>query len=272
MNKGRMVGFASALMVLAPAAPASELDVVWQTFDCPPMYISEGPSAGQGFMDRQLRTLIGYLPDLRHKVADMTISRAWHEVEHQDAACILGVRKTPEREKIALFSHLLSVARGSRLVVAAGRLPEVTSLLGSDGAIDLDRLAARTDLRGGYIGRRDYGAGVSQFLQDPSRQTPMEVVPNERQLFRLLEAQRIDFFFSYPSEVEYRRADSGETADFSMLPIHDDQGAVGSYIACSNTPAGQKIIEQVNRVLDEPETYAALQASRDSWMRAASLR
>jgi len=269
MKKVKMVGSAGLALMLALAAPAAELDVSWQTFDCPPMYIAQGAMAGQGFMDRQLRTLIARLPSLRHRIAEMTIARAWYEVEHQEAACLLGVRKTPEREKVALFSRPLSIARGSRLVLPADRLAAAAALLGDDGAVDLDRLATRGDLRGGYIGRRDYGDGVSRFLQDPSRRAPMEVVPNERQLFQLLKARRIDFFFSYPSEIEYSR---GADDDFSMLEIHGDQEPVGSYIACSDTPAGRAIMDQINAALADPEIYAALQVPRDSWMRQASLR
>ena len=272
MNKGGMVWLAAMMLALAPALAASDLEVLWRTFDCPPMYISEGPLAGQGFMDRQLQTLTARLPALRHRIADVTLARAWYEVEHQDATCILGIRKTPEREKVALFSRVLSIARGSRLVVPADRLAEAAPLVGSDGAVDLGRLASRADLRGGYIGRRDYGAGISQFLQDPARQAAMEVVPNERQLFHLLESRRIDFFFSYPSEIEYRQISSGEADGFSMLPIHDDQGAVESYVACSKTPAGQLIIGQVDRVLADPAIYAQLQTPRDGWTRSASLK
>lgn len=269
MKNGRMVGLACLTLALAPAALAGDMEVSWQTFDCPPQYIAEGPRAGQGFMDRQLRTLIAHLPAMNHHVADVTVARAWYDVEHQETACILGVRKTPDREKIALFSRVLSIARGSRVVLSADRLAEASALLGEDGAVDLDRLAAAANWRGGYVGRRDYGAGVSRLLQDPARHAPMEVVPNERQLFRLLEARRIDFFFSYPSEVEYLGLGDNNIA---MLPIHEEQGAVETYVACSDTPAGRVVIDQVNQVLADPQIYAELQSPRDDWMRSASLR
>ena len=268
MKTGRVVGLACLAAMTAPALSAAGVEVTWQTFDCPPMYILAGSMAGQGFMDRQLRVLIAHLPDLHHRIAEMTLARAWYDIEHQEGACLLGVRKTPERERVALFSRPISIARGSWLVLSSDRLAQAESLLGG-GAVILDRLASRADLRGGYIGRRDYGEAVQTFLQDPARQVSMEVVPNESQLFRLLKARRIDFFFSYPSEVEYYR---GEDGNVSMLPIDGDRDPVESYIACSDTPTGRAIIEQVNKAVADPEIYAALQSPRDDWSRSSSLQ
>ncbi len=254
---------------LAPAAGAFDLDVAWQIFDYPPMYIPAGPMAGQGIMDRQLRLVVERLPMMHHKLAEVTFARAWHEIEYQDAACILGVRKTPEREKIARFSLPFSISGGNLLVMRADR---DLGLAGEDGAIELARLAERADLHGGYAGRRSYGEEVGRFLQDPARRALMEPVPTEGQLFRLLQAQRIDFIFSYASELDYYRLSGGDTVRLRALPVRGEEAAVENYIACSDKAAGRLVIEEIDRLLLDREFLASLQAPRENWARLTSTR
>lgn len=258
---------AIAIATLAPAAQA--LDIAWQIFDYPPMYIASGPLAGQGLMDRQLSLVIARLPGMRHKLSEVTFARAWYEIEHQDAACVLGTRKTPEREKIARFTQPISISGGLRLVTRAGHDLDLPV---EDELVDLSRLAGRGDLRGGYAGRKSYGEEVGRFLQNPERRATMEVVPTEGQLFRLLQAGRIDFMFTYVSELDYYRLTGGDSAPLQAIRLRGDQDTVDSYIACSDSAAGREIVAQIDRQLEDRDFKASLQAIQENWASLTSPR
>ena len=243
-------------LLLPSLAFAAEIE--WMVQDLPPIYIRSGPNRGNGYADRQMALIIGRLPEFQHKVVDTTFARAWHDIGEHDNICISGVAKTSERTAIALFSQPIATASSSRLLIRAGDEARFKDVFSTDGKIDLDLLAQRRDLSGGYAAKRSFTNRLDAFVHRDTEGVKLEVLPNEFQLFNLLKTGRIDFMFASLREIEhYERQESGPHP-FKYFAVAGEAERVDVYVACSDQPVGRAVIERVDWLLGHSNLAAAI--------------
>jgi uncharacterized protein (TIGR02285 family) len=180
--------------------------------DVPPAFIREGAEAGQGFGDLQLAYLIEHLADIDHKRIFASTNRIWYQIEHADSTCTLTAKKTPSREKIAVFSQFGYWALPNLLIVKSDRLAAFTASLDSAGQIDLSLLSQNDKVTGAYETGVGYGAAIDRFIADPLRRNRLEAVANFPQPIRLLSVGRIDFIFGNSVDITYRQRLEGSAA------------------------------------------------------------
>jgi uncharacterized protein (TIGR02285 family) len=92
------------VFVLPVSRPALARETInWLLPDVAPAFIRDGDQAEEGFGDRQLAYLINHLADVDHKHFFASTNRIWYQIGHADGNCTLTAKKTPSREKIAIF-------------------------------------------------------------------------------------------------------------------------------------------------------------------------
>jgi uncharacterized protein (TIGR02285 family) len=249
-----------ALLLVAAARPAAaQEEIAWMVQDLPPVFVRSGPDKDRGIGDRQMAILLQRLPEFRHHVVDTSFARAWHDIAERDGICISGVFKTAERLSRAAFSAPIAFADSIRMVVRADGAGRFASLLDADGRIDIDALARRGDLVGAYAPKRSLGNRLDAYVHAEASAQRMEALPNEFQLFNLLQSGRIDFMFATPREVSHNAGH----ASLATYPIAGEPDRVDIFVACSNQAVGLQVIRRVDWLLQHTDLGAVLRAERD---------
>jgi uncharacterized protein (TIGR02285 family) len=249
-----------ALLLLLPLSAPAE-SVTWLMFDAPPMFIRSGPLANQGSSEAVMRLLTSRLPAYQHRFRDSVIARAWHDIEHEDGICMVGVAKNPERERVAVFSRPIYSAAGNKLIALKEQGSRFAKVLDAAGRIDLDSLLRDPSLRGAYVPKRSYGASVTKFINNGT----LDPVPNEYQLFNLLTHHRIDYFFGYNAEVNYYAKIYDVRESLTRIPVAGDDKRIEAHVACSNQPLGRAVIADTEKLLADPAFLASIQTARGAW-------
>jgi len=253
------------LWLALAAGIARAEDVTWILPEFPPGFINDPGMAGEGYGDKQLKFLIGHLPQFHHVILDGTANRVWHEMEHRDGICTLTVAKLPEREKLAVFSARSFWATTNQVIVRTDRLAEFARFRDKSGAIDLARLAADDHLRGAYSDSTSYGPSIDAFIHDPARKTPLEITAHLRMPLTLLDKERIDFAFGYYMEMSYfRRLDHLED-HFTALPTQPEPARQDGHVACSNKTLGREVIAAIDSLLASAEGMKAYIEPLRAW-------
>ena len=247
------------------AVPAQE-KLSWMRADLPPQSILDGELSGQGWSDRQMRDLFPLLPGFEHHLVEGSLSRTWYEMEHHDGVCFNGAARNAERETFAVFTHRPIVVPSYGVTVQASDTQRFARFLDSDGAIDLDRLSEEGTLTGGYTAAREHFPAINRFLQNSGRGSRMEKAVTPSQLFNLLHAGRLDFIFSEPVEGPYYKARFHLNDEFVSFPIKGSIPSIKGYVACSKGPIGRAVIAQLDRLLDQDESWAAYLEPLRRWM------
>jgi uncharacterized protein (TIGR02285 family) len=252
------------LIMLAPAM--ADESVTWLTIDLPPLFIADGALAGRGSADQQLAFLTQSLPQFQHRQTPASFSRVWHQIGHGDGNCTIGALRTPERGAIAMFSQRPVPVPGYHVIIRADQRDDFAPYLDSRGRLDLDLLAARSSLRGGYVTSRRHAPRIDRFIAASHRQTPLDPVMSPLQLFHLLSLRRQDFIFALPFEIGYYRDVDPRTPPLLALPIKDVAAMVNGHVACSNGPIGRKVVSAVDLLLRNPNNWRSFVAPLQQWL------
>jgi uncharacterized protein (TIGR02285 family) len=256
------------ILVLAGAfgaAAAGEPPLItWMQADTPPFHIGDG----QGVKDRQYLFLAAHLPQFRHRQMIASVARNWYELEHADGICIVGVSRTPEREKFTLFSQRPLVGFGTRIVVRRGQAERFKEFLDPQGAVDLVKLAQSPALVGGYVTAMHYGDSVSRFIEDDHRAARLDKFVTPPQLFNVLKAGRLDYIFGQAVEAAYYAKEFGlQPGELKTLKITSSGkgGGGGIGIGCSNGPAGRQVIQAIDALLSDEQMWRDYTAPYSEW-------
>lgn len=240
--------------------------VTWLTSDLPPQYIASGELAGQGIKDQQLKLVEATLAEFDHHTMRASISRLWYQIQHEDGYCGLGVLRSPEREKIAVFSRRPVLVPGFRLIVRDGASAAFAPYMTPSGEIDLAALMRSRRLNGGYVTDRVYPETISRYIDAGDRRAPLEKSVDSERLFQLLRSNRVDFVFGLAYEASYYAWKINVGAPLAALPIKDTPSVVAGYAACSNTPLGQAVIARLDTIQSDEGVWRQWVAPLKRWL------
>jgi len=250
---------------LAPAAAQPPL-ITWMQADTPPFHIGEGPLAGQGVKDRQYQFLSQHLPRFQHRQMIASVARNWYDLEHSDGICIIGVARTPEREKYTLFSERQLTGYGSRIIVRRDGAAKFKEFLDSHGAVDLSKLARSDALVGGFVAALHYGDSITAFIGDEHRIARLDKFVTPPQLFNVLNAGRLDYVFGQPVEAAYFSRQHGmKASDLVALQIAGGAQGGGLSVGCSNGLLGRQVIQAIDRLLADDRLWRDYTAPYNDW-------
>ena len=242
--------------------------ITWMEVDMPPFFILNGPLKGQGYEDLVSRIITTNLPEYQHRSVVANVGRFVYNLKHGLNVCTVGFYKTPEREKIAWFSLPSFLTLPAVLIVHRDRLDRFPD----PETVSLDQVLAGGSLRIGIGRDRSYGPAVDKVVARYQGRKNLVVLSHQRlfsDLFRMMLAGRIDAVIGLPEEGMYHAELAGARDRIATLTISENQkGYEGwlSYVACSKTDWGRKVIKRVNQVLLQQRPTAAYRGAYERWL------
>ncbi|HMA49837.1 MAG TPA: TIGR02285 family protein [Magnetospirillaceae bacterium] len=262
----RRIIAAIACFAACPAIAAET--VTWLTTDLPPQFIGDGPFAGEGIKDRQLKLIQAEIPNFDHREIKASIGRLWYQMQHEDGVCGLGVLRNPEREKIALFTERPVLVPGFRLIVKTGHLDQFRPFMDGN-AVDLEALKSNRRLSGGYVADRAYPPPMLDFVADPDHQNKLERAIGNERLYLLLNSGRLDFVFGLGYEAVYFSAVQNAADPLTALPVKGIETLIKGYTACSDGPLGRAVIARLDALQKEENFWRRWVAPLQRWLEPA---
>ena len=249
-------------------------DIKWVLTGLPPKLIPDGPLRGTGFGEQQVAFLSKHLPQFSHRLETASPSRLWHEMQTDKGVCSIDIADLPERETWAVFTRHRTSNPPFRLLLLQERVPDFAEFRDEDGMIDLDLLAKSDQFSGIYVSNRHYMPQVNHFIDDPSRKARLQSVISPTRIFEMVAKHRADFSFAAVTEMNYFNADTAAAATggkpLAMLAIKGGTERVFGHIACSRDPLGLKLVEAVDRLLDQEGMWNEFLAPERRWEEQAT--
>jgi uncharacterized protein (TIGR02285 family) len=208
--------------------------------------------------DELTQWLQARLPGVVFKPVVANAERSWALIREKKQACHAGAAHTPERERLAYFTHTWLVPP-PQLIVRQDRRDALP--LDANGAVDLEALLGDVALRGVVSHGRSYGSTLDALLG---------VVPASRQLqsvyggdygsnlLPMLNQGRADYTLDYPNTLVALATHGPGDVQLAALPIKGASEPVISGIACPRTPWGLAAIRLIDAALGTPEGAAML--------------
>lgn len=230
---------------LSAPLSAQEDTITWKIVDWPPIYILEGPFAGQGAGDALLRFYAAQMPDYRHKTSKMSISRFYQEAKSGTRVCnvvgfpIEGVQASLPNS-IVIAHHVIIRKDKAHLLAATDQI-SLKSLLGDR------RLTA-----GLTFGR--YGKLLNPIIDRHKESAKIYDIPEYHNIVKMLFAGRIDYTIEYPPVIHYFEKLNNRTNVVLKIPITEvvaHKPYLMAHVVCPQTPWGDRVIARVNQIILE---------------------
>ncbi|WP_338294790.1 substrate-binding periplasmic protein [Planctobacterium marinum] len=233
-------------MSLCNIAFANECDnfyAVGSNHAAPIAYTDEASGQPQGVAFELFSAISSELKVPVQYLAGVAWSRAnaWLDVGEVDV--LLGVYSTPEREQKWLLSAPF-LEEGSGIFMLSNQISSVKSLQDLQG------------LRGGAINSSSYG----ELIDKHKEQLALFYTTSERELFRMLLADRLDYVVAAQWDAHHVLTDMNALQEVSVVPELGDMNTL--HIAFSRKTACGKYIEQVNELINQYRASGKI----DAWL------
>lgn len=204
-----------------------------------------GPSKGidpnkPAIIDKAVSLLEG---QIRPTYTRVSTPRGWSLLASNPNICLANKIRTPEREKLGLFSkypHGLYPPR--RLQVHN----DFAKMLG--GYTQLEDILSETSIIIGIAGSSNYGRRVMPLVEKyPDRFFILASAErHEDVLLNMLNSRRIDAIFA--SSTKDWSEGAGDQ-QFTSIPFEEADPALLGYILCSKSKTGRQAIERLNKAM-----------------------
>ena len=247
--------------------------ITWMEAVAPPFFIHEGNLKGQGYEDLITEQLAENLHLYDHKHMIATISRHYQQWKQGEKSCSLAMFKTPEREEFAYFSIPSVFTLPPVLIIRKDNF----NTFGGKKTVHLQGLIEGKNITIGRSNNRSYGVLVDDVLNRFGNENNIfsfEGSELSLNLFKMLIAGRIDALTGLPEEAMYLAETLGFKDQIMTLNISENQNnhdASLTYVACSKTEWGKKIIDNINSVLLLQRPTERYRAAYERWLDPSSI-
>ena len=238
-----LVSFVAAFSVRSGLAGET---IRWGAADNPPFHILSGPAADTGYSDLVRIFFAERLAEYEHRKVVMTLSRLIESARNGEDYCYCNLRRTPEREKLFYFSNVTAVTPGPRLYV---RKESPIRDLAVNETVSLEALLGSGKYSGVAETGRSFGPEASRIFKDHESSVRLQVCPDVAQKYLMVQNNRVDFFIEYPFVLQSYVKSAGKKQDLVSLKIEEHDPYVLSYVACTRTDFGKRVIARINEVL-----------------------
>jgi uncharacterized protein (TIGR02285 family) len=250
------------------AGPLAADSITWVGADFPPMAMSQGEHAHQGYIDAMFIYLQKSLPQHRFQEQIVPWQRAMYMAEQGGPVCLISAFQTQERDKFLRFTEPYGYLFPIGVVTHKQDLADFTPYLNDEGALRLDALLADQNLRLGVASGRSYGPTIDAQLHPLiNSKTPhlQQVYQAESTstLLKMLAYQRFDYTLSYPSEVVYY---SPTHTDLQFYPIEGNNQLLPGRLSCSRDPATDRVFSDLTNLLRTNGHDKVFRDSYERWL------
>ena len=192
------------------------------------------------------------LPQYQHHYQVMSLNRGFNDLKQRNDLCVVGVVRTPERDKWGYFVGLWPLLP-PQLVI---RRVDWQRINNGQPSISLKALLQRQDLRGATARVRSYGSDIDALVDAAERAGQMDKIQTSSKnnnLLNMLAVGRIDFTPEYiESFVASAQAQPEFPQKFVLLVIDEAQQPSVAGIYCSRSPRGEQLIRQIEQIARDP--------------------
>ena len=262
----RLQALLLALLGISSSAPAD--NIIWLGAEFPPMAMSQGPHAHQGYINALFSYLQQALP--QHNFSEQMVpwSRAMHMAEQGGPYCLIAALQTPEREAFLRFSEPYGYFMPLGVVIHQAQLRQLAPYLNSAGQVELERLLGNRHIRPGIASGRSYGEKIDNLLQKASAAEDSQLAKvhqgeSTRALFAMLEHRRIDYSFGYPTEIVYF---SGNHQQLRFYPIAGNEHLLPGRFSCTHSPLTDQVFADINALMARNAHQQVFQQHYERWL------
>ena len=266
MNRTLLLLFIVVSSVIRPviADDINENVIRWGILDFAPVNILDGKHKRMGQSDQIIQLIERHLPQYQYEWIPLNTRRLEGYIKAGDHYCHTAAIKKPEREKYAYFSRPIVMASSHRLLVLEDKAAE----LGIKEGVDFSQLITNKKLSGGFAAGRSYGPDLDRQIElheDGKHLFFAKGMNLTETLLNMLMHGRIDYMVDYPWIIRYfakTRAYHSEVRSFTING-HPDYNY--GYIYCPKNVWGKKVIDDINRVLDQIRDSDAYRDALFAW-------
>lgn len=263
-----LIAILLASQLIAAGISRGEEQITWLEAVAPPFFIHDGPFRGAGYQDQLTEILKEHLPQYSHRHLQANISRHYQQWRQGEQACSVGMYRTVEREEFAYFSIPSVFSLPPVLIIHRDRLAD----FGDPKSVSLKEILVSGKLVIGRPDNRSYGIICDAILDaygDEQNIFSYEGPELATNLFKMLQAGRIDALPGLPEEAMYLAEQMGireEIVTLSIVEHQNSHAASLSAVACSKTPWGKTAIAAINQVLFEQRPTEQYRAAYERWL------
>lgn len=258
---------------LSPVTGWAADPLVWHVSHFPPANILSGEFEGQGFADKTRKFFQARLSDYRHETQNVGYGASMTAAADGVTFCRADLLKTPEREKIFHYSRPTYFMSGRRLIVDNEIFSQVRDYTNKNGDVRFYDVLQQPWAKFAFVKGRAYFADEKQKLVAYQNAYADLGTESSKQAYDRFYAKEANLLILYPFEYYYYLRSQKQTSKSRSLQVMDMTPFAFGYFACTKNAAGQKVIDQINQVIDhETGMYQWLDfykewVSEDEWRR-----
>jgi len=248
---------------LAVAAEEPETGT-WLVLDLPPLFIIEGPDAGNGIADRVQKMISNGLKGRLFETRVANASRIAKELSEDRKVCFAGeFYGNP-----AFLTSIPTIALPPHNLIV---LKENAHLFGNGENVSLRKLLDNRELIFGTAKNRLYGPELDGILRQYAGSKNIYARSGKdtlEGLLGMLDKKRVHYLIEYPVSIRYAAKNAGMWDRLKVIPIQENAEAlfIRGAVRCSDTPWGRQLIGDINEVLRMIRTTPEYRRIIEDWI------
>jgi uncharacterized protein (TIGR02285 family) len=243
--------------------------ITWIENDFPPVWILNGIYKGTGGAELIQNLLQKKLTQYNHKKIRTNVTRYRYMIKNGEKVCDCATFKTADRAKYMYFSVI-----PASFIMANGIITKKIKLhkFGDSSEISLNETLKNQKLILGITKDRKFGDLIDTVLEKykDNRNIYSRVAGDlTKGLVEMLIHDRVDYILGYDWELQYltKQFWSKKKANsLTFLPLKETKHYLMSYIVCSKTDWGKKVISNINKILIEEVPKDGYRKIWEQWM------
>lgn len=241
----------------ARADNSEKPELTWLNIDWQPAWINDGPLKGLGYAQTVERMLQEGLAGYEHKGRRVGSGTIYPALQSRDACFAASPYKgkdlQEEKKRGVIWSAPAYLYFYHGIIAKPDAIPAIQRHA-ADGYVSFKSLIRDDGIKGAFQDGRSYSRWLNPIFADPKQTKNLYKSSGDtgltENMFKLLEAGRVDYFVDYVIMLKYNGAVTGKPSSYIYLPIaeHKNLLSMGG-IACSDTALGRAAIKDINKLL-----------------------
>jgi uncharacterized protein (TIGR02285 family) len=243
-------------------------NVTWVGTDFPPMAMSQGEHAHEGYIDALYKYVQEFSPQHVFHEEVVPWSRAMSMAQRGGAYCLISAFQTPERDAFLRFTAPYGYLYPIGVVIRANDQARFAPYLSKAGNFILDETLKQPGIGMGVASSRSYGPKIDVLIKplvSSGAKNIQQAYQDESTKFLLamLAGKRFDYMLAYPSEVEFY---GGPANEFRFYPIEGNSELLPGRFSCTKTPETDRVFADVSKLVPTKNSRAVFMAAYERWL------